>query len=415
MPRKRIERDEEESESEFDEENEGDSDDIDGDSSKRPRARSQSQAKKSNPRKTTAKTKNKMVSEGKSNEEPIDEDASEPDEDGYVPSTSRFTDRGGYAHTTQSRLAISRANKGNTPWNKGKNRSGTDRAKIAAGVRARNRAILLEKLQKLGMTEEEWNAKKKQIKLARERLRRARKANEEREEEKEKQRKMEAFRKAAENQAQSSNSNNDSLSKLDQNSGGKDGLLIDSSENLNSSQVSAFVSTHTSQLCVSYVTSSFVLLTKKQSYSASGIQQQQPQETAAPMHQQHAMAVNQQDDEETDGSSSDDEYDSPTLNHSIFARYYRWHPHPFDAPETSYDKHCPNGGPGGFTCCESCTTLYSQYLSDTYKDIEQQKITNIGAEVSQLLEFIGETKTKLEETIQAVRKKPPPKRAKLRK
>jgi hypothetical protein len=106
-----------------------------------------------------------------------DEHSEGDEEDDCIPSQERLTDKGGYAHTSKSRLRISRANRGNTPWNKGRNRSNDVRAKISAGVRARNRAILLEKLKRLGMTEDEWFAKKKEIKYIRERLRRAKKAN----------------------------------------------------------------------------------------------------------------------------------------------------------------------------------------------------------------------------------------------
>jgi hypothetical protein len=105
------------------------------------------------------------------------EQSSGDDEGDLIPSQARLTEKGGYSHTSKSRLRISRANRGNTPWNKGQNRSNDVRAKISAGVRARNRAILLEKLKRLGMTEEEWIAKKKEIKYIRERLRRAKKAN----------------------------------------------------------------------------------------------------------------------------------------------------------------------------------------------------------------------------------------------
>jgi hypothetical protein len=105
------------------------------------------------------------------------EQSSGDDEGDLIPSQARLTEKGGYFHTSKSRLRISRANRGNTPWNKGQNRSNDVRAKISAGVRARNRAILLEKLKRLGMTEEEWFAKKKEIKYIRERLRRAKKAN----------------------------------------------------------------------------------------------------------------------------------------------------------------------------------------------------------------------------------------------
>jgi hypothetical protein len=99
-----------------------------------------------------------------------------PEED-QMPSYARKTTKGGYAHTNRSKMAISKANAGNTPWNKGRIRSSADKAKIAAGVRARNRAILLEKLKRLGMSEEEYLLKKKEIKYLRERVRRAKAAN----------------------------------------------------------------------------------------------------------------------------------------------------------------------------------------------------------------------------------------------
>ena len=56
------------------------------------------------------------------------------------------TVNGGYSHTNASRAKISAANKGRTPWNKGKARSEETRARIAAGVRAKNRQRFLEKL-----------------------------------------------------------------------------------------------------------------------------------------------------------------------------------------------------------------------------------------------------------------------------
>jgi hypothetical protein len=59
----------------------------------------------------------------------------------------RKTNAGGYAHTNRSKEKISKANAGNVPWNKGKKRSSADKAKIKAGVQARNRAIKLEKLR----------------------------------------------------------------------------------------------------------------------------------------------------------------------------------------------------------------------------------------------------------------------------
>jgi len=68
------------------------------------------------------------------------------------------TANGGYTHTASSKAKISEANKGKTPWNKGRKRSEEDKARIAAGVRARNRERLLQKIADMGLTEEEYNA-----------------------------------------------------------------------------------------------------------------------------------------------------------------------------------------------------------------------------------------------------------------
>lgn len=90
----------------------------------------------------------------------------------------RPTDNGGYSHTSMSKAKISAANKGKTPWNKGKARSEEERAKIASGVRAKNRVRFLEKLTGMGLTEEEYEANKKEerrIKDAERRLRRTEK------------------------------------------------------------------------------------------------------------------------------------------------------------------------------------------------------------------------------------------------
>jgi hypothetical protein len=94
-------------------------------------------------------------------------------EEEEVPTVERLTERGGYIHTKGSRMKISKANRGNTPWNKGKNRSEEVKAKISAGVKARNRAILLKQLEKIGVSEEEWLRKKKEIKYFREVLRKS--------------------------------------------------------------------------------------------------------------------------------------------------------------------------------------------------------------------------------------------------
>jgi hypothetical protein len=84
------------------------------------------------------------------------------------------TANGGYSHTTASRAKISAANKGKTPWNKGRARSEEEKARIAAGVRARIREEFLKKLDAMGLTEEEYEQQKKEERRKREAERRAR-------------------------------------------------------------------------------------------------------------------------------------------------------------------------------------------------------------------------------------------------
>jgi hypothetical protein len=71
---------------------------------------------------------------------------------------ARPTEKGGYSHTTASKAKISAANKGKTPWNKGKTRSPEEKARIAAGVRAKNHERFLAKLAALNMTQAEYEA-----------------------------------------------------------------------------------------------------------------------------------------------------------------------------------------------------------------------------------------------------------------
>ena len=86
----------------------------------------------------------------------------------------RPTENGGFSHTAASKAKIAAANKGKTPWNKGRNRSPETKARIAAGVRAKNRERFLQKLKDIGVTEEEYEAKKKEERQIKEAERRSR-------------------------------------------------------------------------------------------------------------------------------------------------------------------------------------------------------------------------------------------------
>lgn len=87
---------------------------------------------------------------------------------------STATANGGFTHTTTSRAKISAANKGKVPWNKGKARSEEVKARIAEGVRRKNRERFLAKLADEGVTEEEYTIKKKEERRKKDAERRAR-------------------------------------------------------------------------------------------------------------------------------------------------------------------------------------------------------------------------------------------------
>jgi NUMOD3 motif len=84
------------------------------------------------------------------------------------------TENGGYSHTKASKAKIGAANKGKIPWNKGRERSPEEKARIAAGVRARNRENFMQQLSEMGITEEEYEERKKDERRNKDAERRAR-------------------------------------------------------------------------------------------------------------------------------------------------------------------------------------------------------------------------------------------------
>ena len=143
-----------------------------------------------------------------------------------------------------------------------------------------------------------------------------------------------------------------------------------------------------------------------------------PRQTVQPEEQQpldmqpkeEQAAENDNPDAEEDESS--DEPVHPML--AMFTREIHWTPHPFDinseegTAAVSYESICPVGGPGGLICCEVCAATYSKYMSGTYKDIQEQKTSKLAGELKQLVEFTGNAKKQLKQTVRAARKKPPP-------
>jgi hypothetical protein len=121
------------------------------------------------------------------------------------------------------------------------------------------------------------------------------------------------------------------------------------------------------------------------------------------------------DDGEADDEKKEDDSQQPTENafnpEIIFARDVEFSPHPLGGGpfgSQSYNQACPTGGPGGLICCDVCCTAYSQYLTQTAKDIELQRTEKAGKEVNEILEFLEEGRAALDRAAKVARKIIPP-------
>jgi hypothetical protein len=126
------------------------------------------------------------------------------------------------------------------------------------------------------------------------------------------------------------------------------------------------------------------------------------------------------DGDESEGDDSSDtsrDNEEPPVHPmlSIFAPDIHWTPHPFSSDRgptekilASYQTVCPNGGPGGLICCSVCTATYSQYLSSTCRDLEEQRTSKVAEEMEHLLGFMRAAKTRLTSSVRTARKKNPP-------
>jgi len=325
----------------------------------------------------------------------VDFDAMD-DQIDLLPSQDRLTNRGGYMHTKGSRMKISKGNAGNVPWNKGKNRSEDAKAKISAGVRARNRAILLVKLSKLGLTEDEWFQKKKRLKVVREKVRKAKLAVAKYKESKKKNDQLKQKRTAHLETAQQQLDSlelelkTDDEEEEDAESDGKEvsgGSVPTSNSNLLGTGRPCLERANEFKL----TTVPLSRLDPQDSAADATSKEKKKTETVAPVPRAAAPLPPDQ---------------QPPI--SLFARDLNWTPHVFDKPDISYSMLCPHGGPGGLVCCEACTSTYSNFLSKTAKDMETQRIANLGSEVKELIQFTRDAKSRLSESVKTTRRKPVP-------
>lgn len=112
--------------------------------------------------------------------------------------------------------------------------------------------------------------------------------------------------------------------------------------------------------------------------------------------------------ESADEEKQEEVAKAPALLQQVFAPAVEWAAHDYDAHDNLYEQLCPTGGPGGLICCQTCASAYSRYLTQTANDIEVQTIHNIGKEVQELVGFMEETRSKLQDKIGLARQQGPP-------
>jgi hypothetical protein len=281
----------------------------------------------------------------------------------YGGNEHRLTERGGYSHNHSSKLKISMGNKGNTPWNKDKHRSGTDKAKISAGVKARNRAILLQRLARANMTEEEYEPLKKKTKLVRERLRRLKVANA-----KAQQDRLDRLenkpKQASESESEDCDAEADDVKDQEDREGGHTDEEKES-DDLEVQMTEAIANTMA--------------------------------ETTVPTEASGAGAP-------AESASSDAAVHPALESSSHFAGSFSWEPHPFDSDDVNvYSQTCPEGGPGGLICCAVCTSNYSQYMTTTCNSMHDQMITLLGHETRELASYLERAQSTLDQTVAQIR------------
>jgi hypothetical protein len=314
----------------------------------------------------------------------------------YLPSYQRVTQAGGYLHTKNTRLKISQANKGKMPWNKGRNRSESAKAKISAGVRARNQALLQAKLTSWNMSLEEWQAQKRQIKLLRERVRKA---------------------KVALTTKQTMPQPDATLSHAKTSPVNKNSTDAENACPLKRQLKSPPTSSSSSATAAAAVAAAAVAVPSDGGHES------------AMRHDKDANLPTASSATETFISTRAPEQHTPPLLPrmiSVFGRDISWTPHilhgpPQGATNTNpsmaatpppppYTFMCPQGGPGGLICCSSCSTLYTQYLTRTVTELQEQKLQSVGREVRDLIHLTKSTRETLAQTIKATRRKPIPMR-----
>jgi len=307
------------------------------------------------------------------------------------PTWTRKTDNGGYAHTSRSRSKISAANSGNVAWNAGKNWSNSVRTKIALGVQARNRVVLLEKLKRLHMTEEEWFDMKRKIKLKRERVRVIKRRNtnlQPRVVQAEK-----AQRKRQEEYRQS---------------------IRDAKEQEWKAAASTESDIHTGKVSKKVARAAIAnrladeaknVFVREIEWKPFEWKREGESGSSTTMMEEDGKGDNDKDT--GDGKDEDRTKEIDNTQNGAADQAVEGIGERADESDAEFWSSCPDGGPGGLVCCESCSNKYSMFLSQTDKDLESQRVRNTSREMKRLMDIISNKQTDLENTLKKARAEMP--------
>lgn len=291
-----------------------------------------------------------------------------------VPSVLRKTANGGYRATDEQRRKIGMANKGNVPWNKGKNRSESAKSRIRAGVQAANRKKLKIKLKAFGLTEQEYELKMKQIKRARERLRLAKKAMAE-----QRQRvKHATIRTTA---AAAARAKKEAEGKAAKEAAEKKVAERRAAEAARLAALTQVARIQTKQ--------NSAIINARQSRVRS-----RPQAIVS-----------------AEGVPG---FPKQLVLETVTFHPYRVFPKENALPEQTNERFlvtgpCPtNSGPGGLICCQECSRRYHDVLTTTAKDIEDSRLNNVANSMKQMMEWISITTNGLGDAMETAQGLPPP-------
>uniref|UniRef100_A0A7S3DP81 Nuclease associated modular domain-containing protein n=1 Tax=Entomoneis paludosa TaxID=265537 RepID=A0A7S3DP81_9STRA len=374
----------------------------------------------------------------------FDESEDTDEEKRKRPSYARRTERGGYAHTDKSREKIGQANKGNVPWNKGRNRSEKDRERIGAGVRERNLKVLKANLDQIGMTHEEYLKCRTDIKYVRERVRKARIADKDRvEKERVALEKLQNYWKNGLPKKEEEEPKPIIVEEIVEETESEDELEEEQSashavsSNQGAKHINLPTSVRTNPTMNTFIQNPPISARADPSIPAvstdipfaTGVTRES---TSLEAGTGESGATSSQQSLDANGGENIIKWSSEHMP-SVFRRDINWNPHFYDGsynngdggkgddfllegnsqqqkfPQTpSFRDLCPAGGPGGLICCAFCTAKYSEFMMETQQNLEKQSLEQIGWETSTLVHFLKQTKERLRKSIPAARRAPPP-------